>query len=95
MKEIEARTVCPSCGHEHEFCSPVTGDRLPKDGDVSVCIDCLAVNIFCNSQGTLSLRKPTPEEAQAIASDSRLQAALAAHKAGRDVFVILPIFRSA
>ena len=55
--------TCPYCG---KFTDSASGPVLPKEGDVSVCIQCYNINIF---NADLSIRKPTVEEFAALRSD--------------------------
>lgn len=52
---------CPHCGAVHECHSdPLNKDAVPKDGDISVCIDCGEFSIFDLRERCLRL--PTDEE---------------------------------
>lgn len=37
---------CPTCKHPFDRASSVGHNEAPKTGDVSVCIECTAVNVF-------------------------------------------------
>lgn len=68
---------CPVCGYRpnratfsHGF--PIPGPAAkPEAGDVSLCWNCGAVNIFTDDRG--NLRRPTISERKEMARDSRLQ----------------------
>ena len=54
--------VCPECGYKMDSASAVSRkdneQRPPKDGDVSVCLNCGALNLFDGG----GLRRPTMVE---------------------------------
>lgn len=47
--------VCGTCGYKMDAASDLEGQRSPKNGDVSICISCAAINIF---DAQLKLVKP-------------------------------------
>lgn len=60
MHELE--TYCPVCGAKHECATNASGTRAPKDGDITICIKCGSMLVFCLG----SLIKPSPADALAI-----------------------------
>lgn len=53
-------TKCFKCGWEMNAASSVGQDAVPSSGDVSLCIECGAINIFADD---MTLRAPTDTEA--------------------------------
>ncbi|MFG7180700.1 hypothetical protein ACGYQ5_14325 [Burkholderia pseudomallei] len=61
--------TCPHCGAPHDRHSePLQPSKTPVDGDWSICIDCGEVSVFVIGEHW-SLRAPTIDEANEIASD--------------------------
>lgn len=58
-KAQECKTICPYCDYNMDRVSSVNNQAQPSPGDVTVCIQCAQVAIFCDD---LSLRKTTKEE---------------------------------
>lgn len=56
-------TSCPYCGAVID-CTVSADERplVPKDGDVSLCFQCVQPCIYVISGQGVSVRKPTPEE---------------------------------
>lgn len=50
---------CSRCGFKFTATTYFFGDRHPRPGDVSICIECRLVQIFNTD---LTLRDPTPDE---------------------------------
>lgn len=72
------RARCPICGIRpnratHAYSTPVLGlpPKKPTTGDVAVCWNCGAVNIYADDAG--NLRTPDAGESAALSRDSRLQ----------------------
>lgn len=73
---------CPVCGYQATVASEgaygvTVGNeiqRAPLAGDVSICLECAAVNIYTDSAG--NLRRPTAEELITIANDERIRSAV-------------------
>jgi hypothetical protein len=71
-RSVEWPTICPFCGQHHDAASPLRGDHVPDDGDVSFCFGCGAFCVFDdNAYG--GLRKPTKKEQRGFDRDKRLQ----------------------
>lgn len=69
---------CPFCGRPNDAHS-TQHDRPPVDGALSICWKCRNVGIFVSdSFGRLSIRRPTPVEAEAIAYNPNVARARAA-----------------
>ncbi|ARL77586.1 hypothetical protein BOC54_36935 [Burkholderia pseudomallei] len=65
---MEWNLTCPHCHALHEFHSDLTRPGAqPKDGDVSICINCGEFAIFDLHERCL--RPPTIDEANALDSD--------------------------
>jgi hypothetical protein len=67
MLEVEWNSVCPFCRAPHEVASCVGADKLPKDGDLSLCFNCGEWGIFTDKVPG-KLRKPTDDEYARIAA---------------------------
>lgn len=72
------RARCPNCGakpnrasyaYTYPYQMPIK-PKPPRAGDIGVCWNCAAVNIYTDHRG--SLRRPTPAELAILAKDSRL-----------------------
>lgn len=50
---------CPACGYRHDTATSLLHGTAPDEGDVSICINCGAANIF---DARLHPRTATPEE---------------------------------
>lgn len=60
MKDTEIPNQrCWKCGYRMDRTTEVLGDAKPREGDVSMCLDCGALGIFTKN---LMIRKPTEEE---------------------------------
>lgn len=66
--------LCLKCGHVVDRASG-PGGRAPKDGDVTICVNCAHVMIFGRD---LALRNPSPEELKDILSDPQTAIVVAA-----------------
>lgn len=68
--------MCPFCGYEADRVSAIGGEgwRLPKVGDVSLCVSCGGLGIWT----AFGLRVPNPLEAGELTMDRNIQTALAA-----------------
>lgn len=54
---------CPSCGTVMDSTTSSEFEAvMPSDGDFSLCVQCLDVNVFAVSLLGISLRPATPEE---------------------------------
>jgi hypothetical protein len=60
---------CPHCGFAHE---ELSGDDIPKAGDLSICSRCFAYGIIC---ANLTLRVPTLVEQLMLDRDPGVQVA--------------------
>ncbi|CAK1277870.1 Uncharacterised protein [Burkholderia pseudomallei] len=61
--------TCPHCGAPHDRHSdPTRPNKAPINGDWSICIDCGEVSVF-DLHEHCTLRAPTTDEANDIASD--------------------------
>jgi hypothetical protein len=69
-------SCCPVCGYKFDAASKTSGgpDRDPQEGDVTVCIGCLAILTFNED---LSVRLPTEEDWKEIRKIKGLAAHLA------------------
>lgn len=66
--------VCPACGYAFDAATALQGGRLPKAGDVSVCLNCSAANVFTDA---LTVRAATPAEESTFGLEvSRVQLAI-------------------
>lgn len=75
-------TVCPYCGKCNTSATQTMSGQVPKDGDVSICVQCAHCGIF-DSPTTGGVRRTTAKEAAEIATNdriSRLRLALLAVK---------------
>lgn len=61
-----AESQCPSCGHKVEAALSVNGQRAPKEGDASICIECGVLAIYTAEQ---TLRAATKEEREKWATN--------------------------
>lgn len=57
----EQTARCPLCGVEHDSITGMNFAGKPKDGDVTVCIDC-AEPLWLDKTAEGGLRAPTPAE---------------------------------
>lgn len=71
-------TSCPNCGAHTNRASFAAGERpdkvgpdKPRAGDVGVCWNCAAVNVYVDSFG--NLRKPNADECAVITADDGIQ----------------------
>lgn len=60
--------LCPKCGYLMEATTPLDGGALPKDGDVSICLNCGAILIFT---AELKMRAATDQEVAEIMRDKQ------------------------
>lgn len=67
--------ICPACGAEPDGALNATGERLPRDGDPSLCIECRALVVHSGTPVN-SLRYPTPEEQREFLADPQIQQAI-------------------
>lgn len=67
--------TCPACDAKLDGALNATGDRLPRDGDPSLCIYCRALIVHSGTPVN-SLRYPTPEEQRAFLADPEIQHAI-------------------
>lgn len=82
MAELEQMTVCPHCGRTNDQHTNMTGSRIPRSGDVSVCWECACLAIYVAGPFGVSLRVPTDEEAAELAADPDLRRLLSAMRVG-------------
>lgn len=66
---------CPHCGAVTDAIANMTGDELPEDGDVSLCMSCGIISLVSSTSPT-GLRRPTKAERTDILSDPRIKKAL-------------------
>jgi hypothetical protein len=60
---------CPFCRHTvNSFVDPRNPTNTPRDGDISVCVDCSGLSVFQGSE----LRLPTPSELATSVRDKNL-----------------------
>jgi len=78
-----AKSICPVCKEELDGATQVDGSDLPSAGDVSICIYCANIAVFCDD---LTLREPTSEEAVIFENDPALADA---QKTIREVLALL------
>lgn len=67
-------TTCPFCGYRHDSVSVMNEKKfaMPKDGDVTICIECGHLSIFdLDNDG--GLRKPTRKELGKLVRDARVR----------------------
>ena len=69
-KTIAAATQCPMCGQRHDRITCVSGDRLPRNGNITLCLRCGHFLVFDDTR-LEGLRPPTPQENQDIRNDRR------------------------
>lgn len=60
------KNICSICHHELSGATQINGIDKPKPGDVSLCIECGNIAIFCDD---LQLRQATKEEILEILRD--------------------------
>ena len=58
---------CPYCWQVQ---NALSGDTRPKDGDISICIECANPSIIDIKNGVISLRKPKAGEESEICQDT-------------------------
>ena len=46
LMDYPTDVTCPKCGYHFDIATPVGHNAPPKDGDVSVCINCAEVMTF-------------------------------------------------
>lgn len=61
---------CPFCRYKVDTASEAFNDpHRPKEGDCSMCLNCGAICVFGKD---LRLRRPTPQEADAIRGNPKI-----------------------
>jgi hypothetical protein len=80
---IEWPTTCPFCGQRHDAVTTANADdeRMPEDGDATICFTCGEFSIF---DATGGMRRPTLAELRVLDEDHRVQAARMAWQAIKD-----------
>jgi hypothetical protein len=63
-------TNCPYCGYKLDACTAITGEHVPKEGDITICLKCQEPLMIVDDKG--SVRKPTTDESAMIAGDLRI-----------------------
>lgn len=66
-REQTTRATCPYCGKAND--STLGPDRVPEDGDLSLCASCGGLQIFA---ADLTTRKPSADELAEIQADKAL-----------------------
>jgi len=61
-KEQDNTPHCPVCDHHLDCHTGAGHNKLPRDGDVSVCINCVSVLVYIIDENGINLRFPTEEE---------------------------------
>lgn len=64
---------CLSCGKLLDGAMNLQGDQRPKEGDISICIDCEYLMVFTFVDNHLKLRQPTDEELQATIHNPEIE----------------------
>lgn len=67
--------TCPACGAKLDGALNATGDRLPQDGDPSLCVYCRALIVHAGTPVN-SRRYPTSEEQREFLADPDIQRAI-------------------
>lgn len=68
------KSECPTCSYRVDSATSAGHRRPPKPGDVSVCLNCAAANIFT---ADLTLRSATMDEQESFGLDvARVQLAV-------------------
>lgn len=72
---IETPTMpCPTCGRANDAMTGISGERVPADGDVSLCAYCATIGVFDDvTTARPRVRLPTAEEAAVLDADEQLQ----------------------
>lgn len=81
VAELEQMTVCPHCGRTNDQHTNMTGSRILRSGDMSVCWGCARLAIYVSGPFGVSLRAPTDGEAAELAADPDLCRLLSAMRA--------------
>ena len=69
--QLAGEPCCPVCHKLMDGFTDPTGRKVPEDGDASLCVYCLSLNIFTiNSLGLLVFRRPTPAELRQLMSQA-------------------------
>jgi len=70
VKRFGVELACPSCGYKVDAATGVGHDAAPSDGDISICIECCAVNAFVVEDGKLTgYRALSPAELKALPTE--------------------------
>lgn len=73
MKDHRISPVtCPSCGVSMEGAFNTNSDRMPRDGDPCVCVECRSIGVYAGDP-VRSIRPPTREELDAFLADPHVQ----------------------
>lgn len=62
---------CWNCGHVLTGATDPLGDKVPQEGNVSICVECASLGIFL---ADLSIRKPTLAEEEEIMKSPQARA---------------------
>lgn len=68
---------CPACGAKLDGALNTEGERGPRDGDPSICIECRALLVHSGTP-VRALRYPTPQEQKEFLADAGVQCGIAA-----------------
>lgn len=66
---------CPACGAELNGAFNTEGERGPRDGDPSICIECRALIVYSGTP-VRALRYPTPQEQKEFLADPEVAHAI-------------------
>lgn len=69
-------SVCPTCGERLDACRAI-GRRIPKEGDISLCINCSAILVFDKN---LIMVKPDKNELAEIMANPDIAMAVTVTK---------------
>lgn len=72
MSHAAPETLCPSCGAPINCATSAYGEAVPTPGDLSVCVYCTTVLVFC---ADLDVRLATEVEIDDLPSEVRAQIA--------------------
>lgn len=68
--QLAGEPTCPVCHKVMDGFTGPTSRKVPKDGDVALCVYCLSLSIFTiNSLGLLAFRRATPAELTELMAD--------------------------
>jgi hypothetical protein len=59
---------CPRCAYEVDAASGLTSDDAPSPGDIALCLNCGAINVYLDG---LQIRKSSNTEEQAVLRSSQ------------------------